>query len=413
MSPSASTEMCRSWQQVFDMKRYFISQLKRGLRLVPGLAVVAVVLFACLGLVFSAIIDGAEAQQQTRYKIGMAGTVGDTYLELGLAALQMMDATRYSMEIVTMEEADAATALAKGDISAYVVIPEGFMDAAMSGRLLPIKFVSEANTASFTTFIKDEITAIVEDIVLSSQKGAFGIGNALVSSGNSHLTGKHANDSSIAYVEYVLYRGNTYKVSTLGISSALTLPQSLMCGLSVLLFLLCSLPLAPFLIKKDLSLEQVLWAKGCTPTQQILQEAAVYFLFLLIPGTLLLLTLGQMNLLAPGAFFTALPAFFTLSGMMFFLFQLSRDYISGMLLPFFASISLAFVSGCIYPVFFFPVALQKISAFLPTGLARNQLSACLTGKSDWEAAVLLLLYGIVFLLLSILLRRKKLTGGTQ
>ena len=82
-------------------------------------------------------------------------------------------------------------------------------------------------------------------------------------------------------------------------------------------------------------------------------------------------------------------------------------------MPFFVSISLAFVSGCIYPVYFFPVALQKISAFLPTGLARNQLSACLTGKSDWKAAVLLLLYGAAFTFLSILLRRKKLAGGAQ
>lgn len=395
------------------MKRYFISQLKRGLRLIPGLVMVAAVLFACLGLVFSAVIKGAETDRQTRYKIGMVGTVGDTYLELGLAALQMMDATRYSMEIVSMEEAAATTALAKGEISAYVVIPEGFMDAAMSGRLMPIKFVSEANTANFATFIKDEITAIVEDIVLSSQKGAFGIGNALAASGNGHLAGKHANDSSIEYVKYVLYRGQTYEVSTLGISSELTLPQYLMCGLCVLLFLLCSLPLAPFLIKKDLSLEQVLWAKGCTPARQILQESAVYFLFLLIPGGLLLLTLGQMDLLTSGAFFTALPAFFALSAMMFFLFQLSRDYISGMLLPFFVSISLSFVSGCIYPVYFFPVALQKISAFLPTGLARNQLSACLTGKIDWASSLLLLLYGAAFTFLSILLRRKKLAGGAQ
>ena len=395
------------------MKRYFISQFKRGLRLIPGLVIVAAVLFACLGMVFSAVTKNAESQQQTRYKIGMVGTVGDTYLELGLAALQMMDATRYSMEILSMDEDAAATALAKGEISAYVVIPPGFMDAAMSGRLMPIKFVSEANTANFATFIKDEITAIVEDIVLASQKGAFGVGNALVASGNGHLYGKHTNDSSIEYVKYVLYRGQTYAVSNLGISNDLTMPQYLICGLCVLLFLLCSLPLAPFLIRKDLSLEQVLWAKGCTPAKQILQEAAVYFLFLLIPGVLLLITLGQLDLLSPGAFFAALPAFFALSGMLFFLFQLSRDYISGILLPFFVSISLSFVSGCIYPVYFFPVALQKISAFLPTGLARNQISACLTGKSDWETIALLLLYGVAFLLLSILLRRKKLAGGVQ
>ncbi len=395
------------------MKRYFISQLKRGLRLLPGLILVAAILFTCLSLVFSAVTSSKQEENETRFKIGMVGALGDTYLELGLAALQMMDATRFSMEIVTMDEDTAIDALAKSEISAYVVIPEGFMDAAMSGRLMPITFHSDANSANFVTFIKEEITTIVEDIVISSQKGAFGVSNALVASGNRHLAGKHANDSTMEYVKYILNRGQVYEVSNLGISGELTLPQYLLCGFCILLFLLCSLPLAPYLIRKDLSLEQVLWAKGCTPARQVLQEAAVYFLFLLIPGVLLLVALGRGNTLPPDAFFTVLPAIFALSTMMFFLFQLSRDYISGILLPFFVSLCLAFVSGCIYPVYFFPVALQKLSAFLPTGLARNQLSACLTGNTDLKATVPLLLYGVAFLLLSILFRRKKLAGGAQ
>lgn len=410
MSPSALTAIRRSWLQVFDMKRYIISQFKRGLHLIPGLVVVAAILFTCLGFVFTAVTKSAEEENQTRLRIGMVGIVGDTYLELGLAALQMMDATQFSMEIVAMDEEAAIAALAKSEISAYVVIPDGFMEAAMSGTIIPIEFHSDANAKNFATFIKEEITAIVEDIVLASQKGAFGVGNALIASGNHHLAGRHSTDSTFEYVKYILNRGQIYEVSTLGISSELTLPQYLLCGLCILLFLLCSLPLAPFLIKKDLSLEQVLWSKGFTPARQVLMEAAVYFLFLLIPGALLLLTLKQMSVLAPGAFFTALPAFFALSTMMFFLFQLSRDYISGILLPFFTSLCLAFVSGCIYPVYFFPVALQKLSAFLPTGLARNQLSACLTGSSHTNTATLLL-YGIAFLILSILFRRKKLTGG--
>jgi ABC-type uncharacterized transport system permease subunit len=85
----------------------------------------------------------------------------------------------------------------------------------------------------------------------------------------------------------------------------------------------------------------------------------------------------------------------------------------GVLLNFFGTLALCFVSGCMYPVYFFPVALQKLSAYLPTGLARTQLSGCLTGKTEFLPGLLLTLYGIVFLALSVLLTRKRLKGGHQ
>jgi len=409
--PSALTETSGSWQQVFDMKRYFISQLKRGIRFVPGLVIVAAILFACLGIVFSAIAQANEEESTSRFQIGMVGTVGDTYLELGLAALQMMDATRFSMELLPMEEDAAAAALAKGDIVAYVVIPEGFMSAAMSGHLIPIEFVSASDAADFTTFIKREFTAMVEDIVLSSQYGSYGVGNALVDAGHRAQANKHVNDISVEYVKYVLARGKVYEVSSLGISSELSMESYILCGLSILFFLMCGLPFAPYLIKKDLSLEKVLWIRRCTPGRQVLCEWLVYFLFLMIPASFLLVVLSETQTIAPNAVLTALPAFFALSAMSYFLFRLSRDLVSGVLLPFFASICLAFVSGCIYPVYFFPIALQKLSVYLPTGLARMQISACITGKALPETGILLILYGIGFLLLSTLLRRKKLQGG--
>lgn len=393
------------------MKQYFLSQFKRGLRVLPGLILVAALLFTCLFVAFSAFSAQNEEEATTRFQIGMVGVVEGSYMDLAVAALQMMDATRFSMEIVQMDIASADDALRRGDITAYVVIPEGFMEAAFRGQMIPIEFVSVANATSFTTFIKEEISQIVSDIVLSSQKGSFGVGNALISSGNGHLAGKHTEDISIDYVRYVLDRGKVYKASALGISGELSLSQYLLCGLSVLFLLLCALPFAPFLIKKDLSLEQILWTRGCTPLGQILCQYTVFFLFLLIPAEFILLVFSQTKPLAPTVFLTALPSFFALSAMSFFLFSLSRDYIGGVLLPFFVSICLSFVSGCMYPVYFFPIFLQKVSSYLPTALARTQLSACLTGKVLPQTSLLLLLYTAVFLALSVLTRRRKLQGG--
>ncbi len=392
------------------MNHYFVSQWKRARRLLPGLLLICALLFVCLGAVFTA--TGSETPE-SKFRIGLVGTVGDTYLEMGIAAMQMMDSTRLSMELVTMEEAEAADALSKGDITAYVVVPENFVSSALSGTMLPMSFVSNTDAANFTTFIKEEITGMISDILLSSQKGSYGISNALKDAGFHSIAGKEAGNASIEYVKFILNRGKVYNVTSLGIASDLSLGNYLLCGLSVLVFLLCSLPFAPYVISRDHSLSQILWAKGCSPTRQILSQWGVYFLCMLIPGEILLFILQAQGAAASTLFLTALPVFFALSALSYFLFLLSRDYMGGVLLHFFGTLTLCFVSGCMYPVYFFPVALQKVSAYLPTGLARAQLSACLTGKTEFLTGLLLILYGMVFLLLSVLLTRKRLKGGHQ
>ena len=378
--------------------------------MLPGLLIISALLFVCLGAVFTA--TGTETPE-SKFRIGIVGTVGDEYLELGIAAMQMMDSTRLSMELVTMEEAEAADALAKGDITAYVLVPENFMNAALSGTMIPLTFVSNTDAANFTTFIKEEITGMISDILLSAQKGSYGVGNALKDAGYGSIAGKHVGNASIEYVKYILDRGKVYNVSSLGLTSDLSLGNYLLCGLSVLVFLLCSLPFAPYVISRDHSLSQILWAKGCSPTRQILSQWGVYFLCMLIPAEILLFILQALGADSSTLFLTALPAFFALSALSYFLFLLARDYMAGVLLHFFGTLTLCFVSGCMYPVYFFPVALQKVSAYLPTGLARAQLSSCLTGKTEFAAGLMLVLYGIVFLLLSVLLTRKRLKGGHQ
>ena len=395
------------------MKNYFVSQGKRALRLIPGLLLIAALLFICLGAVFSAVSADSQQENTAKFRIGLVGTVGDSYLELGIAAMQMMDSTRLSMELVTMEEAEAADALAKGDITAYVVVPENFVSSALSGTMLPMSFVSNTDAANFTTFIKEEITGMISDIVLSSQKGSYGISNALKDAGYGHIAGKEAGNASIEYVKFILNRGKVYNATSLGIASELSLGDYLLCGLSVLVFLLCSLPFAPYVIKRDYSLSQLLWAKGHSPARQVLCEWGVYFLCMLIPGEILLLVLQGDSALSFGAILSAFAAFFALTALSFFLFTLARDYMAGVLLHFFGTLTLCFISGCMYPVYFFPVALQKISAYLPTGLARAQLSGCVTGKTEILTTVLLLVYGIAFLTLTVLLTRKRLKGGHQ
>ena len=168
------------------MKKYLLLQLKRLARILPPVLLVAAVLFGCMALAYDAIGDMTnEEGEQTKFKVGLVGTAGDTYMQMGLAAVQSFDSTRFSVQFVQMDENEAETALRRGKIAAFIQFPEGFMDAAMYGNILSMKFVASVGSDSLVTMIKEELTGIVEIMIAHTQKGIYSAGAAAGAHGGS------------------------------------------------------------------------------------------------------------------------------------------------------------------------------------------------------------------------------------
>lgn len=384
--------------------KYLYLQGKRALRHLPCVLLVIAILFGALGLVFSAVENATETDSTAKFQIGMVGTAGDSILEIGLAALQMMDSSRLSLELVAMDEDAAQAALSQGKISAYVVIPEGFMDSAFHGTYLPIRYVSTTGAGSLSTIMQDEVTTTVDALVTAAYKGVYGLNDALKGAGFGRLSGPHMTKLSAAFAKLILARGNLYRTAQAGVQDGLDLGNSLLCGLTVLLLLLSALSFAPVLIKENFALQRLLYAQGRSAFGQVLGELVPFFLCMLLCALCAMAAIGKAIAFP---FVTYLPVILTVCTMSFFLYQLSRDFISGILMQFFVTLSLCFVSGCIYPVSFFPIALQKLAGYLPTGLARRQLSTAVTGANATSTVLFLLGYSALFFALSVLLRHKR------
>ena len=124
------------------MKKYFCVQLKRLGRIVIPVLLVAAILFGCLMVVYDAVISmSEESEVTTRYQVGVVGTADDLYLQLGMKAMAAIDSSRFSIELVEMEEKEAEKAMRRGKIAAFVVFPEEFLDSAFRGKIIPVKFV--------------------------------------------------------------------------------------------------------------------------------------------------------------------------------------------------------------------------------------------------------------------------------
>ena len=390
------------------MGTYFFLQCKRIARYLPGAFLAMLVLLGGLLTAFSVMVQrDAQSADNQKFQVGLIGTADDTFVQMGLTALKTFDSTQLSMEIVEMSEPEARDALEKGSIGAYIVIPENFVDEAMQGRILPLKFVSTIGAASVVSVFKEEVTEVISTLLLESQRGVYGMQGAMKDH-DIGGRGKKIDALAFTYVEYVLARDRTYSLQELGITDFMGLEDYLLCGLTVLFLLLVCLPFAPVMIRKDLSLSRMLAARGQGAVRQALCDLCAYF------AGLLILLLILMGLAAPifGQQFPhvellpALPVVGLVAAFSFMLYALSDDLISGVLLQFFLSLALCFVSGCMYPVHFFPVEVQKFAAWLPTGTARSQISQCLTGDES-AALPLLLSHTLVFSLIGVAVRVRR------
>lgn len=395
------------------MGKYFCLQGKRLSRILPGALLAALVLLGGLLLVFRLTVEkDAAAAENQKFRVAMVGCTDDPFLQAGMTAISGFDSARFSLDIRQMDREQAERALSKGQIAAYVEIPQGFIDEAMMGNILPLKFVSTTGAAGLTSIVKDEITDVIASVLRESQKGVYGMEHAVRD--NGLRLGDNMNVMALRYTEYILARDKLYSLVELGIGDALGLEAYLLCGLSVLFLCLCCLPFASGLIRRDVSLQQMLSAKGQSAWMQTLAEFTAYLGCLL--AMVLVLLLG-VELAASGAFpfwgalIRVLPVVLMVAAMSYMLCCLSTDLTGGVLLQFFTVLAMCFVSGCLYPVYMFPTGIQKAAEWLPTGIARSLLSGCVTGQGMGLMPVWLVLYAGVFLLVGGFVTRYRIKGA--
>lgn len=389
------------------MTRYFLLQCKRALRAVPGLLCVVLVLLAGFLGAFGAMTAQQDASN-TKFRIAICGTAQDTFLELGLAALQTFDSTRFAMEVEGMTEPEASQLLARGEIAAYVVIPEGFAEEAAYGRIMPLKYVSTLGAEGMVSLVKDEITTVVTELVMESMRCAYAMGNAAENQGLSGV-GSLMGDMAIEYTQFIFLRGSTYAVTTMGVDSGLGMGAYLLSGLTVLFLLLACLPFGPLLIHRELALQQMLMPKGVTAWKQTVCEFGSYLAVYLavLAGTVAVFLPRLPEGFSPMA---ALPGAVMAAALSFLLYSLTKDLISGVLLQFIVIVALCFVSGCMYPISFFPDSVQALAAVLPTGIARKLIAQGFAGVVSTGAIWSLLGFSALFLGLAVLARKRALSG---
>lgn len=405
------------------MWKYFTLQLKKVFKFVPYVCLAALILFGALLLAISGIINTfADEDANAKVPIAVVGQAEDSYLEMGLTALQSLDSSRFAIEVVEMKEDEAKSALERGNIAAYIVIPDGFVDAALRGEVMTIEYVSTMGATGLVSMFKDEITHVIADVVLACQRGMYGIEGACEEQKVPGY-GKYMNALSKAYVKMVLVRSETYQIEELGLQDELGLEGYLFSGICVVFFALSALPFGQMLIRQDLSLSKLLASKSRSLEGQTITEFTAFFIgyatVLLLSFTVVGILLRMLNIDMQWLFanmnilqiLRMVPALLLLSSFAYMLYAFSGNLVGGMLLQFFVTVATCFAGGCMYPVTFFPESIQKAAGYLPHGLARECVSGLMTGSSSSLNIGLMLGYSLLFVGISVIVRKLRVTGS--
>lgn len=402
------------------MKRYFYLQLKRGLRVFPFILLTALIILTSVVTVFLAVQSRMQnGEENQRFKIAITGDLDNKYSRLGLAVLQNFDDTRFAIDLTEMTADEAESQLKKGMISAYVILPENFIERALSGDVDRVTYVTSAGGQNVVSMFKNEFTALITDIIIHSEKGAYAIYSAVKESGLSGA-GKHMDELCMEYVDLIFSRSKVMTVEQLGISQGVSTAEYYVCGLTVFLLMLLGITFVTVCVRSDLSLNRLLVSKGSSALAQTTCEFAAHYIILSLliavmsaVGSVALAIMGKGDLLLTN-FTNLLPLFarifvilLMISGFNTLMFELSGNMVSAVLFHFFASIGLCYISGCFYPIYSLPLPLQKLSHFLPTGIAREYLEGYFVGDTNYTQLVSILIFTVGFLAVTHLIRSSK------
>lgn len=402
------------------MKKFLLLQLKRMLKFMP--LVIGVTL--CLVLALSVFISGmvsflSESEDKKPIKIGVTGDTDNEYMKMGLTALKTLDDTRFSIVFTEMEKEDALKAMETKEIVAYISFPDNFIDKAISGTVEPIEFVTTSGASDVTTLFKNELTTIITDMMIVSEKGAYGINDAMDENGLSKESYDAMEKISAYYVNMIFNRSKVYEVKETGFKDGLDMMDYFICGITVLLIFMMGLPYAVIYVKGDYSLNRLLLSRGHSCLLQLLCEYISHllsmfalvismFAFLIIAGNA---SGGLSSIIGNGSLVTfllrLLPVIIMITSFNILAFELADNIVSGILIHFFTCLCMCYISGCMYPIYTFPVILQRVSAFLPAGMSISWLSGNFTKTFNLLSLIGILVYSLLFFALALFIRNRK------
>ncbi len=410
---------------MISWKQYLKVQLKRIGKALPGICLLTVFLTVGLLVLMKAmfLIEESKTENQP-VKVGIVGDIDDTYLGIGIEVIKNMEGIRNLADIRTMTEEEAKRAFASGEISAYLLVPDEFIDSIIYGENKQLTYVTGETARDIGGLLINELVGSISQMVTMTQTSVQAMQSYMLEHDKRDELWEATEGINIAYIEVVLNRMEVFELQELGISNSITFAGHLFTGILLLLMLLWGINSVSLLVRGENSLMKILHTRGLDGRKQVLSELGAYcvlqcvsllcvFICVIIIKAAFGLSIREWDVLETGEkllFMVKLvPVVVLTATMQAFLYELVTNVVTGVLLQFVVSISMAYVSGCIYPLSFFPEVMQVLGGYSPIGVALRYLQKSLTFRNGLGELCIMIVYILIFLGLHIWRRNLRIT----
>ncbi len=421
------------WLDVCKMSkylRYLKAQLKRTSKAYPIILVFTCVITVCVLVLLSTMfVSDADSVNTTRIKIGMVGDTSESYLDIGISAVQQLDSSKYYVEFVNVEqEEQAQQLLKKGDLFGYILIPDGFVESIVVGENKHLTYVSNNSPATIGPLLINEIIKLVSDMLVESQSGIYAFID--VAEGEDVRLEGEALDKAVErlnlkYIGSTLDRESYYKIEFIGIGSGLSFANYYYNAFFILLMMLWGMTCIHLRVKSDMSTARFVRSRGIGAFGQTLCDYIPFAMIIYISAAVLTVCIGLFgkniglsvfeNSSGAGDYIlyvlSLIPAVAVITVLQFMLYELSTNVISGVLLQLVSTICLSYASGFFYPLSSFPISVQNVAKYLPTRVAFSYSAEVFTNDNSTSSLVMCIVYFVLLLLISTAIRAYKMRSS--
>lgn len=347
---------------------------------------------------------GTTSKSQSRIGVGIVGSIENKYMKLGVEMLNNMDASRFSIKFINMDETAAKKSLKAGEIIGYFKIDKDFIEALEKGENRPVEYISSG--AGMISALSKEVASVFSTLLVNSERAIYATDNYLIDHPQVYNRERANTEFNIELLKNVMSRGKIYDVKSIDTVSGLSDTDNYICGMSVLFMMLTGLGLGGLLCEKNESLLRVLKSRGLSYGDSLIADMFVISLYIIL--TVLIFTGGMAltGAILPGNYNSVnlfeyckdivfLSVMF--ASMHLFIYEIIYKRVVAVLAELLLGISLGYIGGCIYPISFFPDIIRKLSIFLPSGAGIQMLSDGMGYSVDIFCFIIILLYSILFI----------------
>lgn len=390
----------------------------------PAVFLVTIVLATSVAVIAKGLLaEELSDDNRKKVEVGICGDLTDSYLGIGVVAVQQLDSSRFAINFHTLEEEKAREMLLKGELTSYLVIPEGFVDSVVSGENFSVRYYTSNSQMGLGTMLMNELANVISELITKSQSAIYGMQNLCEDYERYDIYWDATNELNLEYIDIILSRQLLFEVEILGVSNDLSLQGYYICGFAVLFFMMFGINGCPIFVRKDMSLARLMSANGVGSLFQVLVELLTYLILVSVCMLSVFAVLAGVCQFAEvqvpewrnvdfatvfGFGVALIPAVFMLTAMAQLGHELSGNIVSGMLIQFLLTLSMGYVCGCFYPASFFPEGIQLLGKLLPAGVAMKYAAGCMLDEVNVLSVMGIFFYMALFVVLTWILRQRKL-----